>query len=125
MAAERLTLTELFSLAHLELIDSGAGFSFDIDSLDGLIDGRWRVKGQWDKARWQGEFRLSQVSYGNISLGWLEGLMTFEGRNLRAYNLQGSILGSSITGQGMAAVGPEMDYDVMTISRIKPAEALC
>ncbi|NLY51932.1 MAG: hypothetical protein GX063_03385 [Firmicutes bacterium] len=124
VAAERLTLTELFSLAHLELIDSGAGFSFDIDSLDGLIDGRWRVKGQWDKARWQGEFRLSQVSYGNISLGWLEGLMTFEGRNLRAYNLQGSILGSSITGQGMAAVGPEMDYDVhLTISRIKPAEA--
>ena len=54
----------------------------------------------------------------------LEGLMTFEGRNLRAYNLQGSILGSSITGQGMAAVGPEMDYDVhLTISRIKPAEA--
>ena len=122
LAVERLALTQLFSAAHLELVDSAPGFSFDIDSLNGLIDGRWQVKGPRDKARWQGKFQVSQVSYGDIPLGGLEGMMTFAGGTLRFPTLQGSILESSISGQGTVTVGPDVDYDLhLTLGGIKPA----
>ncbi len=121
VGVEDLALAQLFSMTEIILQGSAPGITIDLGSLDGLLNGHWEIEGRRERLRWEGDFRVSQLSYEAIPLGGLEGTVTFDGENLRFSTLEGSILGSRITGQGLVTVGA--DYHLhLNLRGINPAK---
>ncbi|NMB12704.1 MAG: hypothetical protein GX977_10495, partial [Firmicutes bacterium] len=92
-------------------------------TIDGNVDGHWRVYGQMGSLRAEGEFVLSRISDGRVSLGAMIGRMEADGKSVRLRDIEASLVGGTVTGQGTLALGQDPSYDFqLSIQGIKPAE---
>ncbi|NMB47011.1 MAG: hypothetical protein GX998_11465 [Firmicutes bacterium] len=89
--------------------------------LNGILAGHWRLYGQMDSPQAEGVFSLSSLDWGQVSLGDIIGRMEATGKQIRIDDLQGSFLGGSLTGSGIATGGQEPAYDFrLALHGIKP-----
>lgn len=121
LVGENLDLAQLLSLLDPMLQGLAPGIAASLESLGGTIDAHWRITGQKQRFSWEGDFDISQLTHKGVLLGQLGGAVSFDGQMLQFPMFRGEILGSRISGRGVAAAGPVADYDVhLTLEGIKP-----
>lgn len=93
------------------------------DALNGTMDGQWRLYGRLASPKLDGDFTLARLEYRGAPVGELAGHMETDGGDFTIHDLQGNILGTSITGQGRFTAGKKPHYDLhLAVNGIKPVE---
>lgn len=92
-------------------------------TINGTVNGHWRLYGQISELRVEGEFNVSRIDYGGVSLGEVVGEMETDGESLKFYDIEAGLLGGTVTGHGILALGQDPTYDFqLSVQGIKPTK---